>query len=249
MSEFDLGRVRGFVSENIATFHRARLQRVQSLNLSDVLRRKNPYLFKAKNVNNAHDLVTSILEAYLSSSEEGLFGHFLEELAIFINYIAYSGQKSATTGIDLEFNRDDIRYLVAIKSGPNWGNSDQHKKLRESFKTALRVVRQSAHAGDVRAVEGICYGRSHTQDNGDHFLICGQAFWEFISGASNLYIDIVEPLGHEAKQHNDAFVLERDRAYNRFVRDFTHDFCETSGQIDWEKLVRFNSGPGRKRGA
>ncbi|MCB1935052.1 MAG: hypothetical protein KDF59_03835 [Nitrosomonas sp.] len=32
------------------------------------------------------------------------------------------------------------------------------------------------------------------------FKYCGQQFWEFISGTSNLYTDIIEPLGHEAKE-------------------------------------------------
>ena len=28
-------------------------------------------------------------------------------------------------GIDLEFDKDGVRYIVTIKSGPNWGNSSQ----------------------------------------------------------------------------------------------------------------------------
>jgi hypothetical protein len=29
---------------------------------------------------------------------------------------------------------------------------------------------------------------------------------------------------------------------NKFTREFTQDFCKKSGEIDWAKLVRFNSG-------
>jgi hypothetical protein len=35
---------------------------------------------------------------------------------------------------------------------------------------------------------------------------------------------------------------EKARTYNRFIRDFTVTYCDESGQIDWETLVRFNSG-------
>ena len=95
----------------------------------DVIKRKNPYLFKAKNINTAQDFVKTILDAFLSSQEEGIFGGFLEELAIFICSEVYGGQKSSAEGIDLEFEKDSIRYIVSIKSGPNWENSSQMHEI------------------------------------------------------------------------------------------------------------------------
>ena len=65
----------------------------------------------------------TILDAHLSSQEEGIFGGFLEELAVFICGRVYRGKKSSAEGIDLEFEKDGTSYLVSIKSGPNWGNS------------------------------------------------------------------------------------------------------------------------------
>ncbi len=206
------------------------------------MKRKNPYLFRAKNINTAHELVSGILDAYLSSSEEGQFGQFLEGLAILVNEMVYGGQKSSAQGIDLEFNRERIRYLVAIKSGPNWGNSSQYRALEENFRQALRILRQSSRVSDVRAVLGMCYGKSKDSDQGAYLKLYGQSFWSFISGSPQLYIDIIEPLGHEALRRNEAFQLEKAAASNRLIRGFTIDFCDESGQIDWPKLVRFNSG-------
>ena len=51
------------------------------------------YLFKAKDINTAPEFVKAVLDAYLSSQEEGIFGGFLEELAIFICSEVYGGQK------------------------------------------------------------------------------------------------------------------------------------------------------------
>ncbi len=243
MATLDIGLVRQFVAENMGMFHTARLEGVRGLELRKVLRRKNPYLFRAKNITNAPLLVDSILEALLPASEEERFGHFLEDLAIFVCRIAYGGQKSSTTGIDLEFIRDDVRYVVAIKSGPNWGNSSQHKKLQDNFRNALRVLRQSPQVRHARAVLGTCYGRCRVQDDGQYLKLCGQPFWEFISGEPNLYIDIVEPIGHAAKEHNENFRAECDRVRNRLTREFMIEFCTPDGEIDWEKLLRFNSGP------
>jgi hypothetical protein len=205
-------------------------------------KQKNPYLFKAKNIQSAPELIASILEARLSSSEEGIFGHFLEELAIFIDEMTCGGQKSSSPGIDLEFTRDGIRYVVAIKSGTNWGNKSQYDTLRVNFRNAIKVLRQSSQVREVRAILGSCYGKSKSVDTGEYLKICGQQFWEFISGESRLYIDIIEPIGYEAKKHNDIYLQEKTLTYNRFVRDFTNEFCDESGQIDWVKLVSFNSG-------
>jgi hypothetical protein len=40
------------------------------------LKRKNPYLFKAKNILTAQDLVKNLLDAYLQSQEETTFKEF-----------------------------------------------------------------------------------------------------------------------------------------------------------------------------
>src|SRR5579859_1018700 len=116
MNNNDLFQVRESVSNNIGLFHEARLRRIQTLKLMQVLKRKNLYLFRAKNVFLPETLIRMLVDAWLSSSEEGLFGNFLENLALFVAKNALNGQKSSVPGIDLEFIRDEIRLLVAIKS-------------------------------------------------------------------------------------------------------------------------------------
>jgi hypothetical protein len=145
-----------FVHENIDTFHARRLESIQGLKLEKVLARKNPYLFRAKNLNVAADLVAALLDATLSSSEEGSFGVFLEALAIYVAENTGGGVKSGITGLDIEIVRDNIRYLITVKSGQNWGNSDQRNKMEGNFKTALKVLRQNKDVGQLQPVEGIC---------------------------------------------------------------------------------------------
>ena len=77
MVNLDLVDVCEFVNENIVDFHERRINSLESLNLNKLLR-KNPYLFKAKNISTANELITSLLDAFLSSSEEKLFGDFPE---------------------------------------------------------------------------------------------------------------------------------------------------------------------------
>jgi len=174
-----------FVNDNITAFHDNRIESLNGLNLKEILKRKNPYLFKAKNLTTAQDMVKNLLDSYLSSKEETIFGEFLEKLAIFCCAQTYGGYKSGIEGIDLEFEKDNIRYIVSIKSGPNWGNSSQIQKMKDNFKKAQRVLRTTNSNIHIVAVNGCCYGKDNKPDKGDYFKYCGQEFWTFITGEND----------------------------------------------------------------
>ena len=160
MQPLNLESVTQYVEQNIGEFHQRRLEIVNNIELRKVLKSKNPYLFKAKNVSTASEIVEGILSAFLSSSEEGIFGNWLERLAIFINDSVYQGRKAGIEGIDLDFDKDSIRYLVSIKSGPNWGNDSQVKKMCDQFDTARKRLATSGSKGNIVCVNGCCYGKS-----------------------------------------------------------------------------------------
>ncbi len=241
MKQLNLSDAVKFVETHIGAFHQRRADSLQRLKLTDILKRKNPYLFRAKNILTAQDLVKSLLDAHLSSQEEAIFGEFLEQLAIFVCGKTLGGRKSSAEGIDLEFTKDGVAYIVSIKSGPNWGNSSQVKKMAESFKKAQKILRSSNPRLNVQAVNGCCYGRESHPNKGDYWKLCGQEFWEFISGNSRLYLEIIEPLGHKAKERNEEFEREYGRILNVFSNEFYRLFCK-DGKINWEALVKFNSG-------
>lgn len=241
MNELIIKDVTDYVEANIGTFHQKRLQSLDGLKLRNVINRKNPYLFKAKNVLTSEEIIKGILDAQISSSEETIFGDWLEGLAIFINERVFGGWKSGIIGVDLEFDRENVRYIVNIKSGPNWGNSTQVKKMIEDFKTAKRTLKTSSSGLMIEAVNGCCYGRDRQSEKGDYQKLCGQKFWEFISGSESLYKDIVEPLGHKAKERNDEFLQSYSKVINKFTKEFSYEFCRDDGSIDWGKIIEFNS--------
>ncbi len=230
-----------YVEENIGIFHEKKVSSLDFLKLSKILKRKNPYLFKAKYALTAEEIIKGLVDAHISSNEETIFGDWLEGLAIFINNKVYRGWKSGIKGVDLEFDKDGKRYIVNIKSGPNWGNSSQISKMITDFKTANRTLRTSNSNMNIISVNGCCYGRDNNPDKGDYYKYCGQRFWEFISGNTNLYTEIIEPLGHMAKERNDEFLRSYSQMINKFTLEFGNDFCDTNGAINWEKLVKFNS--------
>jgi type II restriction endonuclease EcoO109I-like protein len=241
VKKLNLDDVSQYVSENIITFHSSRLKTLQSLKLSEILSKKNPYLFKAKNITIAGDLVKEILDAFLSSSEEKLFGDFLEDLSIFIAGKTAAGRKSSATGVDLEFSNKGVLYLVSVKSGPNWGNSSQQRKQEEDFKKAVKVLKQSRHRLNVQPVLGICYGKVKTSFLRGYMKVVGQNFWYLISESKDLYVDIIEPLGYKAKEHNESFLEQKAQLINLFTDEFMKKFC-VDGMINWQRVVEFNSG-------
>ncbi|WP_322496916.1 PmeII family type II restriction endonuclease [Chloroflexus sp.] len=86
---------RHYIQSHIGAFHEKRLDSLRSLKLEQILKRKNSYLFLAKNILIASDLIRLLLEAHLSSQEETLFGEFLEGLAIHVSNKTFAGWKSS----------------------------------------------------------------------------------------------------------------------------------------------------------
>ena len=114
--------------------------------------------------------------------------------------------------------------------------------MRDNFRKAKRILGTNTTSPvDVVAVNGCCYGRDRTPDKGDYSKLCGQNFWEFISGDTNLYTNIVEPLGHRAKEKNERFMEEYAKVINRFTAEFIGKFCDADGNMLWEEIVKFNS--------
>jgi len=246
MRRINLKDVTKYVENNIGIFHQARLDGLKKLKLSVVLKKKNPYLFKAKSILTAQDLVKVIIDSFLSSKEETIFGSFLEGLAIYVSNEFCGGKKSAAEGIDLEFEKQKIKYIVAIKSGPNWGNSGQINKMKDDFRKAKRILKTNSQKKNIVAINGCCYGRDNNPDKGEYLKYCGQKFWEFISDNKNLYKEIIEPLGYKAKEKNEEFQVSYSQMINRFTLEFALEFCN-DGIIDWNKLVEYNSSENSKK--
>jgi hypothetical protein len=201
-------------------------------------------LLKAKGLSTPRDLVKTILDAFLSSQEETMLGGFLEGLAVFTAEKAYGAKgKSTTTGLDIEMDKDGVRYFVAVKSGPSWGNSSQIAKMQIDFKTAAKVYRQNTNALPVQFVNGCCYGKQSekSEDKGSYLKLCGQRFWSFISGDAELYIKIVEPIGNKAKERNAEFLAQYELVVDAFTELFRTHFCDAHNLILWDTLIRHSS--------
>jgi len=95
-------------SDVMEPFYSSKLKLLQSLSLAKVLKRKNPYLLKARNIETPENLAKFILSSFLSLQEETIFGSFMEKLVIHCSQIfsGYKAEKGKYRGIDLIFERD-----------------------------------------------------------------------------------------------------------------------------------------------
>jgi hypothetical protein len=235
-------QVQKYINESIVEFCQQRIALLQNLTFQELLG-KDFCLFRPTQSALVGDIVEDLLDAFLCSSGGQLFEGFLKDLALFVAGKAYGGHKSTIPGVDLEFENNDVYYVVLVKSGLYRGNSSQHKKLAQDLRDVVIRVRQSRVAARVEPVLGICYGKTQTiHTKAGYLKVVGQNFWYLISESQDLYTDIIEPIGYRAKEHNDVFCQQKDEVVNRFTKQFLDEFCDSRGAIDWVRLVQFNSG-------
>jgi hypothetical protein len=242
-----------FLAENVVTpFYYERLMYLRCrMSLQAILSRKNPYLLKAKNISSPDELVRSSVDAFLSSQEETMFGNKLEMFAIHVSETLCRGIKSKLPSIDLEFERDGVYHIVGIKSGVNWGNSDQVNRMRDNFKAARAFLRGRGMTNEIMAVNGCIYGKEGKPFKGNadadksYYKYAGQDFWHFVSGDDNLYREIIKPIDEEARERDEEFKRTYDGKVNSMVKEFSNIFLDTEGLIDWVKLVDYVSMRGK----
>ena len=133
------------IVEAIATaldnFYTNLISNIDKLNIKKVMKRKNPYLFRAKAMNGAAQIIDAILAAFVSSSEETIFGNvFFEPIAT----AAAQGQKALAEGVDIMVERDNTIYAIAVKSGTSVFNADSRKKQEQNFMANWRSRRRNA---------------------------------------------------------------------------------------------------------
>ncbi len=229
------------IKQQLEMFYDRRIQTLSNLDLWNTLRRKNPYLFRAIGMQDASEIVKELLQAYMSSSDEGIFGHvFFEPIAKAVG----GGVAATDVGMDVVIETPEAYTVVQVKSGPNWGNADQKRKLKENFENARAMFISRKIKKQFRALLGQCYGRatSEPSDKRLYAVRSGQSFWEEITGDPEFYLKLIRLMKDYPTRHRPDYQVAWSNAVNRFTREFLENFSTSEGSLDWEKIVQLNSG-------
>jgi len=95
------------------------------------------------------------------------------------------------------------------------------------------------------AMLGHCYGKTRSEPSNTKIYRdrSGQEFWYELTGDIDFYLKIIRMMKEDIiARHREEYRYEWQKAINRYVREFTIDFCCEDGAIDWEKLLEYNSG-------
>jgi hypothetical protein len=141
-SSYDEKAVTEAIAQALETFYANLIAKIDELNIQKIMKRKNPYLYRAKAMQNAAEIVESVLTAFVSSSEETIFGNcFFEPIAI----AASNGNKALAEGIDImiQDKGENTMYAIAVKSGPSVFNADSKKRQEQNFMAASKLAQQA----------------------------------------------------------------------------------------------------------
>ena len=222
------------IASALETFYGTLIEKIDGLNIQKVMRRKNPYLYRAKAMQSANEIV--------DSGEETIFGNcFFEPIAI----AASGGNKALAEGIDIMIQNNETNTIsaIAVKSGPSVFNADSKKRQEQNFTAASKLAQQAK--ARYEAYIGYCYGKKKESGRGKPKMyqeLAGKRFWAELTGDEEFYIKIIGYMGTMPEKYVADYKESYNRAANRLVREFANSFCREDGSIDWEKLVEFNSG-------
>ncbi len=230
------------IAKALETFYGTLIEKIDGLDIVKIMKRKNPYLYRAKAMENASEIVENVLSAFVTSSEETIFGNcFFEPLAI----AASGGNKALAEGIDImvQDNTNNTIYAVAVKSGPSVFNADSKKRQEQNFTAASKLAQQAKVR--YEAIIGYAYGKKKESGRSKPKMyqeLAGKRFWAELTGDDDFYLKIIEFMGELPEQYVSSYKESYNKASNRLVREFANMFCKDDGSIDWVKLVEFNSG-------
>lgn len=120
-------------------------------------------------------------------------------------------------------------------------SSSDEKIFVDSFiePLAIRIGFRNCSSGEYIDIAGEENAYSVKQKLHIH---SGQAFWEELTGDADFYLKIIRMMHDYPQHHRVEYCDAYNQALNRFTKEFLDNFSTTDGAIDWEKLVKYNSG-------
>ena len=193
----------------------------------------NPFLLKILNLNRPKKIAEFMINERLERSVVTSFGSRIQKIAKLVG-----GKGTGVEGGDIFIERENKRYYIQMKAGPNTPNKDLVKMINQLLLSATR-----RNAGSI-AILGMTYGtKEKVSDIIKRYSQIdwkiGKEFWNFIGGegiAEEIY-EIISEINEEYRQDGQTFT----ELYNIKFTELETAIKEKYGDsIDWEKLFEDN---------
>lgn len=206
--------------------------KLNTLSLKDMMKTKNPYLYRSTGITTCDQLVTRAFNDYVSASVETYYGPFFEAVA----RIMSGGVKPAGGGeIDLDIrDRGDV-ILYVIKSGPKGFNKSSRTRALQELRSAESRLRQDGLRVEKRIA--FAYGRKRTTDREGIRYLASKEFWREITGDTNFYSKFLDACNLLAP----LYAADVDVARQRLLDEAQSLFCD-GDRVDWRKVLKLISG-------
>jgi hypothetical protein len=233
------------VGRLLDTLYAKRLAALDRLTI-DRLLNKNPYLYRALGIGNPSEFIMQLMVAFVSSSDETVFGNdFIEPLAIFAarNASHEDPSRSVTVGAgagqDIAIETAQSYLAISVKSSKVIFNSQSSKGQSSEF-VALQARLKKLNK-QFRAIIGYGYGRKRTIKATNVEKLAGQAFWRMLTAEEDFYIRISNSMESFAGDHGAVYKAAFERKHFQLLRDFMVNYVSEVGVIQWQRVVEFNS--------
>lgn len=190
--------------------------------------------------NNNTDLIESILNNRMSISNKTIFGEsFYEKLVCNIlkvrdcKYELISKFDNDFDKVDISVIINEIKYLLQIKSAPNWGNSSSI----EQTETVLKSHIPKGYICIICCINGHDDNNKRLGNFNDYFLLsnkevnwlCGNVLFEFLTGNSRAFRIILNC----AKENT---ISIPNKNVEQLTECFLKNFVDNDGNIKWDLI-------------
>ncbi len=238
--ESEIGRL-------LSILYAKRFATLEKLKLTKLLS-KNPYLYRALGIGDGLELLRQMLVAFVSSSDETIFGNeFFEPLARWAasESTGHSGGIRVVTvgdaaGIDIAITDSTTYAAISVKSGKNIFNSQSSKGQSSEF-DALQA-RLKKLGKQFLPYIGYGYGRKAQPKKAQVVdRVAGEKFWYLLTNEPEFYLRIAAAIGAHSSDHGVTYRRAFDKKCNSLVKEFSTNFVNDEGSIEWNRVVAFNS--------
>lgn len=227
-----------------------RFSALNKLSITKLLN-KNPYLYRALGINDPDSFIEQLMIAFISSSDETIFGNdFFEPLAFWSARESahhHGDQRTVTVGAgagqDIAIETATAYLAISVKSSKNIFNAQSNKG--QSIEFSELQARLKKLGKQFRPIIGYSYGRKLERPERkatNTEKIAGQKFWALLTGEDSYYLRIANSIGKFSTQHGLEYKEQCERKKNQILREFMINFVSAEGIIDWDKVVEFSSG-------